>query len=944
MTNSKDVDLFTEALRLAESERGNYLSVACGGNEELRRRVEKLLRAFNNAGDFLGQPAAGMPSPNGEAVPPIEEAGSRVGRYKLLQQIGEGGCGVVFMAEQQEPVRRTVAFKVIKPGMDTKTVIARFEAERQALALMDHPNIAHVFDAGTTASGRPYFVMELVRGLKITEHCDQKGLSTAERLDLFIQVCGAVQHAHQKGVIHRDLKPSNILITTSPDGKATPKVIDFGIAKATSGQRLTDKTLFTAFEMLVGTPAYMSPEQAELTSIDVDTRSDIYSLGVLLYELLTGTIPFDTQELLKSGLDEVRRVIRTQDPVRPSTRLSTMAEADLTTVSKHRHIEPPRLIREVRGDLDWIVMKAMEKDRNRRYATANGLALDVERFLEKEVVLARPPSPVYKLRKLIQRNKLAFIGLSLIFLLLVVALAVTSRLLIVQRRAVQLSDALQWESKATEFVLESKPEDAEGAFRNSLEIRRRYLDGEPPAPSTTRMVLDCLTTHDKLNVANELLDQILTPSVLSRQEYSDLCRYRAELCGRLGQWRAAAAMAIGFLNHQPEDHLAYHTLAPLYVVTTNLEAYHQLCLRIVSTFSNTTDLFIADRMAKDCLILPSAGVDLQLVAAMAQLAVVKGKGNETEFFFLSCDALAQYRLGNYEKSLDQANRTILFKNDMARAEAFAVMAMAQYRLGNVATALQALTNCNETIENKLAKIGQPPGPDWRDWIIARALRSEAESLIKPELWMRIEERGRLGHWQEAAVVAEHILEAQPDYHLAYHTLAPLYVVTTNLNAYHQLCLRIISTFSNTTDMFIADRMAKDCLILPSAGVDLQPVAAMAQLAITKGKGSGTEFFFQICDALAQYRLGNYETALGQATRSAGFRVNVSQAEAFSIMAMAQYRLGNAIAAQQALTNCNEVIKNKLAKIGDPPGEDWRDWIIAHALQNEANDLINQPRP
>jgi tetratricopeptide (TPR) repeat protein len=319
----------------------------------------------------------------------------------------------------------------------------------------------------------------------------------------------------------------------------------------------------------------------------------------------------------------------------------------------------------------------------------------------------------------------------------------STSLLIVQRRAVQLSDALQWESKATEFVLESKPEDAEGAFRNSLEIRRRYLDGEPPAPSTTRMVLDCLTTHDKLNVANELLDQILTPSVLSRQEYSDLCRYRAELCGRLGQWRAAAAMAIGFLNHQPEDHLAYHTLAPLYVVTTNLEAYHQLCLRIVSTFSNTTDLFIADRMAKDCLILPSAGVDLQLVAAMAQLAVVKGKGNETEFFFLSCDALAQYRLGNYEKSLDQANRTILFKNDMARAEAFAVMAMAQYRLGNVATALQALTNCNETIENKLAKIGQPPGPDWRDWIIARALRSEAESLIKPELWMRIEERGRL---------------------------------------------------------------------------------------------------------------------------------------------------------------------------------------------------------
>ncbi|MGO8697658.1 MAG: serine/threonine protein kinase [Limisphaerales bacterium] len=333
MSDSREVDLFTEALRLNDSERANYLSAACGGNEELRRAVEKLLRAFNSVGDFLGQPAAGLPSPNGEAVPPIEEAGSLVGRYKLLQQIGEGGCGLVFMAEQEEPVRRLVALKVIKPGMDTKTVIARFEAERQALALMDHPNIAHVFDAGSTDSGRPYFVMELVRGLKITEYCDQKALSNAERLDLFIQVCGAVQHAHQKGIIHRDLKPSNILIAPSTDGKATPKVIDFGIAKAASGQRLTDKTLFTAFEMLVGTPSYMSPEQAELTSIDVDTRSDIYSLGVLLYELLTGTIPFDTQELLKSGLDEVRRVIRTQDPVRPSTRLSAMTEAYLTTVS-----------------------------------------------------------------------------------------------------------------------------------------------------------------------------------------------------------------------------------------------------------------------------------------------------------------------------------------------------------------------------------------------------------------------------------------------------------------------------------------------------------------------------------------------------------------------------------------------------------------------------------
>src|SRR5713226_8864611 len=268
--------------------------------------------------------------------------------------------------------------------MDTKSVIARFEAERQALALMNHPNIAKVFDAGATEAGRPYFVMELVRGVKITEYCNQHSLTTEDRLRLFVQVCQAVQHAHQRGIIHRDIKPSNILVTQSLEGVPMPMVIDFGVAKATTDQRLTDNTVFTAFEMLIGTPAYMSPEQATLSSVDVDTRTDIYSLGVLLYELLTGSTPFDTGELLKAGLDEVRRVIREQEPITPSMRLTRMTEADLTTVAQHRQSEPPRLIHAIRGDLDWIVMKAMEKDRTRRYKTANGLALDVQRFLADE--------------------------------------------------------------------------------------------------------------------------------------------------------------------------------------------------------------------------------------------------------------------------------------------------------------------------------------------------------------------------------------------------------------------------------------------------------------------------------------------------------------------------------------------------------------------------------
>jgi tetratricopeptide (TPR) repeat protein len=340
-----------------------------------------------------------------------------IGPYKLLQQIGEGGMGTVYMAEQAAPVRRKVALKIIKPGMDTHEVIARFEAERQALALMDHPNIARVFDGGATEAGRPYFVMELVKGVPITDYCDQNKLPVHERLELFVTVCHAVQHAHQKGIIHRDIKPSNVLVTLH-DGRAVPKVIDFGVAKAV-GRQLTDKTLFTQFAQMVGTPLYMSPEQAELTGLDIDTRADVYSLGVMLYELLTGTTPFESARMKKVALDEIRRIIREEDPPSPSTRLSSTAGETQTAVAAHRHIDPKGLSRLVRGDLDWIVMKALEKDRNRRYETANGFAADIGRYLSDEPVEACPPSAVYRFRKFARRNRagLAFTGLVLLILL-----------------------------------------------------------------------------------------------------------------------------------------------------------------------------------------------------------------------------------------------------------------------------------------------------------------------------------------------------------------------------------------------------------------------------------------------------------------------------------------------------------------------------------------------
>jgi tetratricopeptide (TPR) repeat protein len=344
---------------------------------------------------------------------------------------------------------------------------------------MDHPNIAKVFDAGATESGRPYFVMELVRGIKITDYCDQNALSTEERLNLFVQVCQAVQHAHQKGIIHRDIKPSNILVTQTLEGAPLPVVIDFGIAKATTNQQLTDKTLFTAFEMLIGTPAYMSPEQAALTSADVDTRTDIYSLGVLLYELLTGSTPFDTGDLLKSGLDEIRRVIRDQEPVRPSTRLSKLTGADLTTVAQRRHSEPPMLIRAVRGDLDWIAMKALEKDRTRRYPTANALALDVQRFIANEAISARPPSKVYKLKKAMQRNQLLCAGVGVIALLMVASLIAVSTSLTKERRSRREAETASAKSRQVTRFLEDMLQGVEPsvALGQDTKLLRGILDG-----------------------------------------------------------------------------------------------------------------------------------------------------------------------------------------------------------------------------------------------------------------------------------------------------------------------------------------------------------------------------------------------------------------------------------------------------------------------------------
>ena len=467
-------DLFIAALQLDPADRPGLLDRECAGDPALRQRIETLLAAHAEAQSVFGS-AAGTVDYESAAGAQAADAASRViaGRYKLLERIAEGGMGEVWVAEQFQPIKRKVALKLIKPGMDSKSVLARFEAERQALAMMDHPNIAKVLDGGLAENGRPYFVMDYVKGIPITDYCDAARLGIAERLGLFMQVCSAVQHAHQKGIIHRDLKPSNILVAPY-DGTPVPKVIDFGLAKALH-YSLTERTLHTAHESVLGTPLYMSPEQAQLNNLDVDTRSDIYSLGVLLYELLTGTTPLEKQRFQEAAWDEIRRIIREEEPPRPSTRLSTIDT--LPSLAACRQTEPAKLTTQLRGELDWIVMKALEKDRTRRYETATGLARDIERYLGDETVEARPPSATYRLQKFVRRNKGRVIATGLLLLALVLGIAGTTVGMLSARQAERAAEEQRNIAEDARAAAETEKDQKEKA-RKQTEDERQRADAE----------------------------------------------------------------------------------------------------------------------------------------------------------------------------------------------------------------------------------------------------------------------------------------------------------------------------------------------------------------------------------------------------------------------------------------------------------------------------------
>ncbi|HWD21104.1 MAG TPA: protein kinase [Verrucomicrobiae bacterium] len=680
---SREESVFNAALALPPAQRAAFLDRTCAADGALRARVDALLRSYGESEGFMETNTAA--GPHGTIVAAGSEGpGDVIGRYKIREKLGEGGCGMVYVAEQTEPVRRRVALKVIKLGMDTRSVIARFDAERQALAMMDHPNIAKVLDAGTTDKGRPYFVMELVRGIKITEYCDQHNLDTEERIRLFVQVCHAVQHAHQKGIIHRDIKPSNILVTLH-DGVPVPKVIDFGIAKATEG-RLTDQTIYTQLFEFIGTPAYISPEQAEMSGLDIDTRSDIYSLGVLLYELLTGKTPFDSQELLDSGLDGMRRTIREREPVAPSTRLSSMGATDLTETAHRHRAEPPRLVHFIQGDLDWIVMKALEKDRTRRFETASAMAMDLQRFLTNEPVEARPPNNWYRLQKMARRNKAVFAAAAGIVAALALGFGVSLHLYVKEKAAEKEQARLRQLAEA------------------GLEFERTQRQHAEIGMQLWRAGV--LMSQDQFDQAEALVKEV--PPIPQRAALDNVL---GMVRARYGKFPAAISNYIKSTQAQPTNDTGVHCLLPLLAHEGKTNEFDEWRLKALDQFQSTGDADVAERLGLDCLILPANEAEMGRIEKM--LETVKSPNQPLAEL---ARGLVEYRHGQFAAAAARLEKVVDHQpNGNAEQQARLILAMAQTKAG----ATVHLDPPNPTLT----------GPDWNEKMTTQLLANEARTVL-----------------------------------------------------------------------------------------------------------------------------------------------------------------------------------------------------------------------
>jgi serine/threonine protein kinase len=960
--------VFVDALEIADPEqRSQFLDQACGADQALREQVEKLLALSQSAGDFFKDCAPALEAEPADAAQVLSAAESslepeipetkRIGSYKLLQKLGEGGYGVVYMAEQEQPIRRRVALKIIKLGMDTKNVIARFEAERQALALMDHPNIARVLDAGATETGRPYFVMELVYGVKITEYCDQNRVSMKERLQLFIQVCNAVQHAHQKGIIHRDLKPSNIMVTMH-DGVPVPKVIDFGIAKATE-QRLTDKTLFTSYAQLMGTPAYMSPEQMELSGLNLDTRSDIYSLGVLLYELLTGRTPFDTTDLLKVGVEELRRTVCEREPLSPSAKLKTLNNDELTKTAKRRHIEPPRLVSQLRGDLDWIVLKCLEKDRTRRYPTTNGLAMDVERYLREEAILARPPSRLYRLHKLVRRNRMAF---------LFGAVAIAALLL------GTLISALM-------FFKEREARNSEARLRKAAEVREK----------TSHVA--ALVTQRQFEKADKLLANI--PLVSPSIEVAGELRALGDWHAMNGRWQKAAERFASLVNVNQLDGLEVTSLDQLRLAAALLEAgdrrgYEQWRQSIVAKFTPGAASVPAS-ITKACLLLPTPPDLVQRLATLSDAGMVLNPSPPGPRRFgvhsvawSDVSVLFEYRRGDFAAA---QLAKFLADNPPRLTTFWLVQAMATWRVKDYWGAMVTWTRAygllqagaRQGLVNLPLKSEIFPGisePDylegaWYDWAVADLLLREWDETIAEEEQSVSRMQGRApsleelaivraagechalrGEWAQALTCAQYcrhsnqqdsLDHATMDYMNAAIACLELGDETTYLHLREEMATRF-----KDADEVAPMRTLEVGLLRP---IDERVAASLDNLAAGLTAWSRNEindYWGLMLLSLHAYRHSDYAGAVELARQSLARLTDgapLPNAELGIIRALSLNQLGNRTEALSELHRAEGLVRTGFNI--DYDVWRWRHWILVRFLLQEARGLIPQapdPQP
>jgi serine/threonine-protein kinase len=969
--------IFIEALDQADPQkRAAYLDRACAGNFDLRRKIEELLSAYD-AGQFLETPAAALTDTVTDAVP--LSPGVALGPYRLREKIGEGGCGLVFRAEQLHPVRREVALKVIKPGMDSQQVIARFGAERQALALMEHPHIARVLDAGQSPSGRPYFVMELVRGLPITDYCDEVSANIRDRLELFISVCEAVRHAHQKGIIHRDLKPSNVLVARQ-DGSAVVKVIDFGVAKAL-GWKLTDKTMTTGVCHVIGTPRYMSPEQIEPNAADVDTRADIYALGVLLYELLTGTTPLDGERLGAAGYDEMRRIIRDEEPARPSMRLDTAAR-ETTTVAAQRRSSPKRLSQLLRGELDWIVMKALEKDRNRRYATADALAADVRRYLNDEPVSAGPPTAWYRCRKFARRYRRSLATAAVVLVALVVAVAAVAGSIGWAARDVAARDAalriaVQGDLDQVETLLkDGKWPEASAAMGRAVDLLKSAR--QPQRPERLELLQQDIAMARRLeeiygqprdllffsgreqdgNYAEAFRDYGIDPAALTVAEAAERIRgrcVRLELARALDFWSSMRRRAGNKASPDWRQLLQIARSADPDPWRDQLRAALQnddrQALEALAASADVHNLppetlTLLGRTLAEFLESPEQAVAL-LRQAQQQYPGDLWINDALGWLYLNFIRPAQY---------DEAARFYTAALAIRPYTPFLAhgVGLALREKGAPREAVGAFSKAIE-LDPRVALAWSDRGyahlrlQEWQDAVrdCSEAIRLDSRLAIARVF--RGQANIAQGDWEAAVADYTRAVELAPDDLWTWYPTAALYLSLGNTRDYRRICRDVLQRFHNNESPEVAASVTMTCSLVPGAVDDFGPVLKFAERAVAGDEQHPGYRWFALARALAEYRAGRHLSAVGWFERF-GPQTDGAHfdATAFSIMALAQHRLERPDAARVALGRAKAILDEKMPdpRAGRDFGPEWpfrahdfHDWLHAAILVREAERVL-----